>query len=667
MSDEKLIIYQVFTRLFGNNNNHCINNGSITENGCGKMADFTAKALGEIKKLGATHIWYTGIIEHATQTDYRRYNIRPDHPAIVKGKAGSPYAIKDYYDVDPDLAKDVPERMREFENLVQRTHRSGLKVIIDFVPNHVARQYHSDMQPDGTSQLGANDDTDYAFSPYNNFYYIPQSELHGQFDMKGAAAEPYKEFPAKATGNNRFDAYPNINDWYETVKLNYGVDYQNGGTCHFNPIPDTWNKMLDILMFWAEKHIDGFRCDMAEMVPVEFWEWAIPQVKAKYPALLFIAEVYNPKEYGNYLFRGKFDYLYDKVGLYDTLRAIVCGNESATAITRAWQSLGGIEKRMLNFLENHDEQRIASDFFASNPRKAIPALIVSACMNVNPMMIYFGQEFGELGMDSEGFSGRDGRTTIFDYWSVDTIRRWRNGGKFDGTRREGAKYWNYGTNAGEFNIDHCYGVGDFEELRKKQTKSVFIIAQNKEYIKEPETKIFDVFRRYILDDTRISGDGRGNNYIKSLVLTATDGSGARFTYEPYNTFYGNEKRSADIADHIDKSGYLLRPRRFALMERAETLRRTRKQAEADSADYTNEIAELQKRIDATRILLSNAVLNCQDATAARGVSNKMNYFSSAFSYFETFKEKINNKRYASIERINSDIEDIKDKLDHCAE
>ena len=433
MSDEnKLIIYQVFTRLFGNNYNHCINNGSITENGCGKMADFTAKALGEIKKLGATHIWYTGIIEHATQTDYRRYNIRPDHPAIVKGKAGSPYAIKDYYDVDPDLAKDVPERMREFENLVQRTHRSGLKVIIDFVPNHVARQYHSDMQPDGTSQLGANDDTDYAFSPYNNFYYIPQSELHGQFDMKGAAAEPYKEFPAKATGNNRFDAYPNINDWYETVKLNYGVDYQNGGTCHFNPIPDTWNKMLDILMFWAEKHIDGFRCDMAEMVPVEFWEWAIPQVKAKYPTLLFIAEVYNPKEYGNYLFRGKFDYLYDKVGLYDTLRAIVCGNESATAITRAWQSLSGIEKRMLNFLENHDEQRIASDFFASNPRKAIPALIVSACMNVNPMMIYFGQEFGELGMDSEGFSGRDGRTTIFDYWSVDTIRRWRNGGKFDG-------------------------------------------------------------------------------------------------------------------------------------------------------------------------------------------------------------------------------------------
>lgn len=431
-NDNKLIIYQVFTRLFGNNHNHCIYNGSLAENGCGKMADFTGKALDEIKKLGATHIWYTGIIEHATQTDYRRYNIRPDHPAIVKGKAGSPYAIKDYYDVDPDLAKDVPGRMKEFENLVQRTHRSGLKVIIDFVPNHVARQYHSDMQPDGTTELGANDDPKYAFSPYNNFYYIPQSELHGQFDMKGSAAEPYHEYPAKATGNNRFDAYPNITDWYETVKLNYGVDYQNGGTCHFDPIPDTWGKMLDILLFWAGKNIDGFRCDMAEMVPVEFWEWVIPQVKEKYPNLLFIAEVYNPNEYHNYLKRGHFDYLYDKVGLYDTLRGIICGNESATNITRCWQSLGGIEKQMLNFLENHDEQRIASDFFVNNPWKAIPALVVAACMNTNPMMIYFGQEFGELGMDSEGFSGRDGRTTIFDYWSVDSIRRWRNGGRFDG-------------------------------------------------------------------------------------------------------------------------------------------------------------------------------------------------------------------------------------------
>lgn len=428
----KIIIYQVLVRLFGNGNSRLTCNGDLSQNGCGKMADFTDKALTGIKRLGATHIWYTGIIEHATQTDYRRYNIRPDHPAIVKGKAGSPYAIKDYYDIDPDIAKDIPERMKEFENLVTRTHRAGLKVLMDFVPNHVARQYNADAQPDGSVPLGAHDDVSLAFSPYNNFYYIPLTELHLQFGVKGCAQDPYQEYPAKATGNDRFDAYPNVNDWYETVKLNYGVDYLDGRAQHFNPVPDTWNKMLDILLFWASKQIDGFRCDMAEMVPVEFWEWVIPQVKAKYPDLLFIAEIYNPAEYKNYLFQGKFDYLYDKVGLYDTLRAIVCGNQSATAITTAWQRLDGIERRMLNFLENHDEQRIASDFFAGEARKAIPALIVSACMNTSPMMIYFGQEFGERGMDSEGFSGLDGRTSIFDYWSVSTIRRWRNEGKFDG-------------------------------------------------------------------------------------------------------------------------------------------------------------------------------------------------------------------------------------------
>ena len=430
--DQKIVIYQVLPRLFGNGNNRCQAGGDIRSNGCGKMADFTAKALGEIRHLGATHVWYTGLIEHATQTDYRRYNIRPDHPAVVKGKAGSPYAIKDYYDIDPDLAKDVPGRMKEFENLVNRTHRNGLGVIIDFVPNHVAREYDSDACPTGVSSLGEYDHKDRAFDPDNNFYYIPDTPLQGQFDMQAGAPEPYREYPAKATGNDRFDACPGVNDWYETVKLNYGVDYVGGHTCHFSPIPDTWHKMLDILLFWASKGIDGFRCDMAEMVPVEFWEWAIPQVKSSYPGLLFIAEVYNPGLYRDYLYRGHFDYLYDKVGLYDTLRAIVCGQESATAITYRWQELDSIKEHMLNFLENHDEQRIASDYFAGNPWKAIPALVVSACMGSNPLMVYFGQELGERGMDAEGFSGQDGRTTIFDYWSVDTVRRWRDGGKFDG-------------------------------------------------------------------------------------------------------------------------------------------------------------------------------------------------------------------------------------------
>jgi glycosidase len=392
------------------------------------MADFTLKALDEIRSLGATHIWYTGIIEHATQTDCSAYGIRPDNPDVVKGKAGSAYAIKDYYDVDPDLAVKVPSRMQEFHNLVDRSHKAGLKVIIDFVPNHVARQYHSDVCPQGSEDLGVGDDTTKGFSNQNNFYYLPGEVLHLDNITPDST---YREEPAKATGNDVFCAWPERNDWYETVKLNYGVDICAGRVGHFNPIPSTWKKMLDILLFWGGKGIDGFRCDMAEMVPVEFWEWAIPQVKTSFPDIIFIAEVYNPAEYRNYIYRGHFDYLYDKVGLYDTLKAVAQGNASTQCITSCWQQVDDIRLHMLNFLENHDEQRIASDFYVGDPLKGMAPLLVSALMYKNPFMLYFGQEMGEKGMDQEGFSGRDGRTTIFDYWSVDTVRRWRNKGCFD--------------------------------------------------------------------------------------------------------------------------------------------------------------------------------------------------------------------------------------------
>ena len=430
---DKIIIYQVFTRLFGANSKKCVNNGLKENNGCGKMADFTAAALAEVKKLGATHIWYTGIIEHATKTDYSSFGIRKDHPAVVKGNAGSPYAIKDYYDIDPDLATKVPNRMKEFENLVSRTHKAGLKMIIDFVPNHVARQYHSDSKPKGVEDLGEGDNPNWAFSLNNNFYYIPNTKFSPNFSLEDEGMGEYCEVPAKATGNDCFSQWAGQNDWYETVKLNYGVDYQGSRQMVFSPsIPSTWIKMRDILLFWASKGIDGFRCDMAEMVPCDFWAWAIPAVKTRYPDITFIAEVYNPNEYRNYIYRGHFDYLYDKVGLYDTLRNVMAG-ASASGITGEWQSVDDIKEHMLNFLENHDEQRIASDFFAGNPLKGKPALVVSTLMNTNPMMIYFGQELGERGMDSEGFSGCDGRTTIFDYWTVDLIRRWRNGGKFGGT------------------------------------------------------------------------------------------------------------------------------------------------------------------------------------------------------------------------------------------
>ncbi len=423
----KIILYQIFTRLFGNDNAQCTPNGSIAQNGCGKLADFTSEALAAIKELGATHVWYTGVIEHATQTDYSTYGIRPDHKATVKGKAGSPYAIKDYYDIDPDLATDVPSRMKEFTQLVKRTHRAGLKMIIDFVPNHVARCYHSDAKPKSVVDLGEKDDTTQFFSPKNNFYYLPGTTLGGEVDW-----QDYTESPARATGNNRFDAYPSRNDWYETVKLNYGVNYLENERTDFYPFPSTWLKMRDILLFWAKKGVDGFRCDMAEMVPFQFWGWVIPIIKEKYPHIIFIAEVYNTWEYYNYVKHGKFDYLYDKVGLYDTLIGIIRHQQSATDITRTWQNLGELRRHMLHFMENHDEQRLASDFIVGHGRPALPAMLVSATIDTCPTMIYFGQELGERGMDEEGFSGCDGRTTIFDYWSVGTVRRWRDGGTFSG-------------------------------------------------------------------------------------------------------------------------------------------------------------------------------------------------------------------------------------------
>lgn len=467
---EKIIIYQVLTRLFGNQSLTRKTDGSINENGCGKMDYFTEQILSEIKELGVTHIWYTGVIAHATQTDYSGYGINKDHPAIVKGKAGSPYAIKDYYDIDPDLAMKVDERMKEFDALVTRTHNADMKIIIDFVPNHVARQYKSLAKPEGTKDLGEDDNTGISFSPQNNFYYIPGEELKGDIDFHVPGEDRYTETPAKATGNNRFDTRPDRNDWYDTVKLNYGVDYINNTGCHFSPVPDTWMKMKDILLFWAGKNIDGFRCDMAEMVPCEFWGWVIPQVKEKYPDIIFIAEVYNPQEYRNYIHNGHFDYLYDKVGLYDTLRAVVCNRASATDITGCWQSVDDIKGHMLNFMENHDEQRIASDFFAGDPHKAFAAMIVSACMNTNPVMIYFGQELGESGMDAEGFSGRDGRTTIFDYWTVDSIRRWTKFRRFRllNAKEKGIRNF-YKTLLNICNEEKCIARGKFFDLMYANT------------------------------------------------------------------------------------------------------------------------------------------------------------------------------------------------------
>ncbi|MBN2776855.1 MAG: alpha-amylase family protein [Bacteroidales bacterium] len=426
----KIHIYQLLPRLFGNKISNNKPNGSISENGCGKFNDITNKALEEIKLLGFTHVWYTGVLSHASLTSYPHSQILPDHADFVKGIAGSPYAVRDYYDVCPDLSVNVNNRMSEFENLVKRTHQISLKVIIDFVPNHVARSYKSSSKPENENDLGENDDSNYSFLPQNNFYYLPGEKL--QLPTSIGSENPYYEMPAKVTGNDCFNSNPSDNDWYETVKLNYGVDYINGKAKHFNPVPDTWLKMTNILLFWAEKGVDGFRCDMAEMVPVEFWNYAISRVKNKYPDILFIAEVYDPRQYRNYIFDGGFDLLYDKVGLYDTLRGIIEGHKWANDITNCWQNVNDIKDYMLNFLENHDEQRIASQFFASNPWRAIPALVVACCLEKSSYMHYFGQDVGENAPDAEGFSGHDGRTSIFDYWGVKEHQKWMNNGAFDG-------------------------------------------------------------------------------------------------------------------------------------------------------------------------------------------------------------------------------------------
>ena len=436
---KKMVIYQMMTRLFGNLSTTNKPYGTIEENGVGKFNDINEVALKGIKELGVTHVWYTGAIEHALLTDYSKYGIPLDDADVVKGRAGSPYAIKDYYDVNPDLAVDVKNRMKEFEQLIDRTHAQELKVIIDFVPNHVARGYKSDAKPQGIQDLGEEDDLSVSFKPSNNFYYLPGQSFQppAGYNSLGPNSFPtkdkkYEENPAKVTGNDQFTASPGINEWFETVKLNYGVDIQNGRKLFSDPIPSTWIKMKDILIFWANKRVDGFRCDMAEMVPAEFWNWAIPQVKAVNPEIFFIAEIYNPAQYRNYIDQGKFDYLYDKVQLYDTLRLLINKRSSTSHIHTIQQSLKGINRNMLHFLENHDEQRIASSFFADDAWKAVPAMVISATIDQGPVMIYFGQEVGEPGAGNSGFSGEDGRTTIFDYWGVPEHHKWVNGGRFDG-------------------------------------------------------------------------------------------------------------------------------------------------------------------------------------------------------------------------------------------
>jgi glycosidase len=456
----KLVVYQVFTRLFGNTNTTNKPWGTIEENGVGKFNDFTDRALREIKSMGVTHIWYTGVPHHDVIRDYTAIGISNDDPDVVKGRAGSPYAVKDYYNVNPDLAVDPAKRMEEFEALVERTHKHGMKVIIDIVPNHVARNYKSVSKPAGTADFGETDDNLVEYKRDNNFYYIPGEPFRvpvfeNGYKPLGGEANPlsdgkFDEAPAKWTGNGSRLAQPGFYDWYETVKVNYGVrpdgtydfDLLPAGyekesiEAHFNfwkdkDVPDSWIKFRDIAIFWLSKGVDGFRFDMAEMVPVEFWSYMNSAIKMKNREAFLLAEVYNPAMYRDYIFKGKMDYLYDKVQLYDTLKHIMQGHGSTDHLPAIYNDLADIEHHMLHFLENHDEQRIASKGFAGSASKGKPAMVVSACLSTSPTMLYFGQHVGEPGDGDMGF-GDETRTSIFDYCGVPAHQRWMNDGKFDG-------------------------------------------------------------------------------------------------------------------------------------------------------------------------------------------------------------------------------------------
>ena len=418
----KPIIYQMLPRLWGNDKVRPKKNGTLSDNGTGKISDIDAKTLEYIKWLGCSHIWLTGMIRHSTQSSEE--GCMASHPQFVKGKAGSPYAICDYYDINPYLADNPEDRIDEFKDLIKRIHEAGLKVIIDFVPNHVARDYGKTSPAEGHPMLGREDDKSVHWKEENDFIYYPGCELQLPTACpKGM--KPYHEMPAMATGNNCYSAEPGINDWFETVKINY-CDFHTG----------TWDRMLDIVKYWASMGVDGFRCDMVELVPAEFMKWLIAEVKNEYPSVIFIAEVYKKELYNEYVRNVGFDFLYDKSGLYDTLRTIVEKNvddngmpvelwQSTMGITRSWQFLGDLQPYMLNFLENHDEQRFGSDFFGKDAKNTFAPLYTSLFLNTAPFMIYFGEEVGEKGMDEEGFSGRDGRTTIFDWWSIGSVRRLR--------------------------------------------------------------------------------------------------------------------------------------------------------------------------------------------------------------------------------------------------
>jgi glycosidase len=447
------VIYQLMVRTFSNTNETRKTHGTILENGCGKFAGITETALASLKEMGFNWIWLTGVLEQASGTAY------PDRPAdspdILKGIAGSPYAIKDYFDVCPDYAVDPGKRLLEFEELVKRCHSLDLRVMIDFVPNHVARSYESDVRPEWS--FGNDDNREVFFHRDNHFYYLGANDAGGGAPLKLPTAgmpgcdglfAPEADY-GRVTGNNVVSWAPSINDWYETVKLNYGHDFTQGRATGHLPGPDavvavvpkTWRTMDEILAHWQKLGVNGFRVDMAHMVPMEFWAWAVKRARDRHVDVFFSAEAYenDPAKLtdGNVmdeLIHAGFDAVYDDPS-YDVLEGLYDSGKWANDLDPL--TFTGMRfHRSLRYAENHDEVRIASpkEWGGLGMKVGRPVSAVLFAMGRGPVMLYHGQEVGEPAAGREGFGGDDARTTIFDYWSMPEFAKWVNGGKYDGGR-----------------------------------------------------------------------------------------------------------------------------------------------------------------------------------------------------------------------------------------
>ena len=445
---ERMRIYQLLPRLFGNVNEARQPHGTLAENGCGKFADINDAAIASVAAMGFTHVWLTGVLRQATGTDYSEIGMAADDPALLKGRAGSPYAIRDCFDVCPDYAVQPADRLTEFRALLARLHGAGLGVLIDFVPNHVARSHHSIVLPEHT--FGARDDRTRFFSPTNNFFWLQRDSPGGGPPLRlPPHGQPFSgELEhGRVTGNNVAHWQPARHDWFETVKLNYGFDFTTGthayprGEQGAEPIPDTWVKMDRVLTYWQEQGVDGFRCDMAHMVPMEFWTWAVERARVRNPAAIFIGEAYDndPMKVtaGNVmlaLLAAGFDAVYDDPS-YKKLKSIYDGCGWANDLDDAH----GAEKvfqHSLRYAENHDEVRLAGDGqwggVGAEVGRAVSAILFG--LSRGPVLLYSGQEVGEPARGAEGFGGDDARTTIFDYWSMPEWVKWVNGHHYDGAR-----------------------------------------------------------------------------------------------------------------------------------------------------------------------------------------------------------------------------------------